>query len=116
MLTAAENKLLTEIEPGARMGALLRRFWQPLGAASEMEDRWTKRLRVFGEDLRGLQGPLGRLRTDRRSLPASPRIVRLRYPDRRRNPLPLSRLAVRRRRPLHRTAERTPRKQSSKIR
>src|SRR5471030_3178306 len=51
MLTAAENKLLTEIEPGTRMGALLRRFWQPLGAASEMEDRWTKRVRVLGEDL-----------------------------------------------------------------
>ncbi len=51
MLTAAENTLLTGIEPGARMGALLRRFWQPLGAASEMEDRWTKRVRVLGEDL-----------------------------------------------------------------
>jgi 5,5'-dehydrodivanillate O-demethylase len=51
MLTSAENKLLTEIEPGTRMGALLRRYWQPLGAVSEMHDRWTKRVRLFGENL-----------------------------------------------------------------
>jgi len=51
MLSAEENRLLTEIEPGTRMGALLRRYWQPLGATSEMDDRWTKRVRLFGEDL-----------------------------------------------------------------
>jgi 5,5'-dehydrodivanillate O-demethylase oxygenase subunit len=51
MLTSAENELLTEIEPGSRMGALLRRYWQPLGATSEMHDRWTKRVRLFGENL-----------------------------------------------------------------
>ena len=51
MLTADENRLLTEIGPGTRMGALLRCYWQPLGAASEMDDRWTMRVRLLGEDL-----------------------------------------------------------------
>lgn len=51
MLTAAENELLTRVGPGTRMGAFLRRYWQPVAAADEMRDRWTKRVRVFGEDL-----------------------------------------------------------------
>lgn len=51
MLTADENKLLTEIGPGTRMGALMRCYWQPLGAAADMDDCWTKRVRLLGEDL-----------------------------------------------------------------
>jgi 5,5'-dehydrodivanillate O-demethylase oxygenase subunit len=51
MLSADENRLLTEIGPGSRMGALLRRYWHPLGTVGEMSDRWTKRVRVFGENL-----------------------------------------------------------------
>jgi 5,5'-dehydrodivanillate O-demethylase len=51
MLTAQENDLLTQIGPGTRMGNLLRRYWQPLGAVAEMDDRWTKRIRLLGEDL-----------------------------------------------------------------
>lgn len=51
MLTAEENALLTQIGPGTRMGSLLRRYWQMVGAADEMRDRWTKRVRLFGEDL-----------------------------------------------------------------
>ena len=51
MLTPAENELLTRIEPGSRMGALLRRYWHPIAAASDMADRWTKRVRLFGENL-----------------------------------------------------------------
>ena len=51
MLTAEQNKLLTEIAPGTPMGKLMRRYWQPIGAASEMEKVWTRRLRLLGEDL-----------------------------------------------------------------
>jgi 5,5'-dehydrodivanillate O-demethylase len=51
MLTVEENELLTRIGPGTRMGNLMRRYWQPIGAAAEMDDRWTKRVRLLGEDL-----------------------------------------------------------------
>jgi 5,5'-dehydrodivanillate O-demethylase len=33
------------------MGDLLRRYWQPIAAASDLDDRWTKRVRVMSEDL-----------------------------------------------------------------
>jgi 5,5'-dehydrodivanillate O-demethylase len=51
MLTKEENELLTRVGRGTPMGDLLRRYWQPVCAAVEMEDCWTKRVRVFGEDL-----------------------------------------------------------------
>jgi 5,5'-dehydrodivanillate O-demethylase len=51
MLTAEENERLTRIGPGTPMGDLMRRYWQPIGAASEMTERWTKRVRLLGEDL-----------------------------------------------------------------
>ncbi|HZV64414.1 MAG TPA: Rieske 2Fe-2S domain-containing protein, partial [Telluria sp.] len=37
--------------PGTPMGELMRRYWQPIGAASDMERVWTRRLRLLGEDL-----------------------------------------------------------------
>jgi 5,5'-dehydrodivanillate O-demethylase len=51
MLTAEQNELLTRIEPGTRMGNLLRRYWHPIAPLADMEDRWTKRIRLLGEDL-----------------------------------------------------------------
>src|SRR5580658_3370702 len=51
MLTLEENERLTRVGPGTPMGALLRRYWQPIGAASEMRARWTKRVSLFGESL-----------------------------------------------------------------
>src|SRR5579875_3476711 len=51
MLTTEENELLTRVGPGTRMGALLRRYWHPVAASAEMHDRWTKRVRILGEDL-----------------------------------------------------------------
>ena len=51
MLTAEENELLTRVGPGTRMGNLLRRYWQPIAAVAEMSARWTKRVRLLGEDL-----------------------------------------------------------------
>ena len=51
MLTAEENERLTRVGPGTPMGALLRRYWQPIAAASEMRERWTKPVRLFGESL-----------------------------------------------------------------
>ena len=51
MVTAEENDLLTRIGPGTRMGALLRRYWHPIGTVGEMQTTWTKRVRILGEDL-----------------------------------------------------------------
>jgi 5,5'-dehydrodivanillate O-demethylase len=51
MLTEQENAELTRVGPGTRMGDLKRRYWHPIGAVSEMDERWTKRVRLLGEDL-----------------------------------------------------------------
>jgi 5,5'-dehydrodivanillate O-demethylase len=51
MLTAQENERLTRVGPGTPMGNLLRRYWQPVAGAEEMQSRWTKRVRLLGEDL-----------------------------------------------------------------
>jgi 5,5'-dehydrodivanillate O-demethylase len=62
METAEGNDLLTRIGPGTPMGALLRRYWQPVAAIVELETRWTKKVRLLGENLvlfRDRQGRLG---------------------------------------------------------
>jgi 5,5'-dehydrodivanillate O-demethylase len=51
MLTAEENELYTRVGPGTPMGDLLRRYWHVVAPLDEMQDRWTKRVRLFGEDL-----------------------------------------------------------------
>jgi len=51
MLTHDENDLLTQVGPGTPMGNLLRRYWHPIAALAEMDERWTKRVRILGEDL-----------------------------------------------------------------
>ena len=51
METAEQNELLTRIGRGTPMGSLLRRYWQPIAAKVELEKRWTKRVRLLGEDL-----------------------------------------------------------------
>lgn len=51
MLTAEQNELLTRIGPGTPAGDLMRRYWQPIAATSELADRWTMRVRLLGEDL-----------------------------------------------------------------
>jgi 5,5'-dehydrodivanillate O-demethylase oxygenase subunit len=51
MLTAELNNLLTQVGPGTPGGNLMRRYWQPIAAASELDDRWTMRIRLLGEDL-----------------------------------------------------------------
>ena len=51
MLTADQNRLLTEIGPGSRMGALMRRYWHPVAGRDELSDKATLRVRILGEDL-----------------------------------------------------------------
>jgi 5,5'-dehydrodivanillate O-demethylase len=63
METPDQNQLLTQVGRGTPMGALMRRYWQPIGAAVELEGRWTRKVRLLGEDL-----ILFRDRTGRRGL------------------------------------------------
>ena len=62
MLTADENELLNRVGPGTPTGALMRRYWHPVAAVDQMTARWTKRIRLLGEDLvlfRDRSGKLG---------------------------------------------------------
>jgi len=51
MLDKETNHLLTRVSPGTQMGELLRRYWWPVAATTELEERPTKPVRVLGEDL-----------------------------------------------------------------
>lgn len=51
MLSAEQNVAMTRVGPGTPMGNLMRRYWQPFAAASELDGKWTKRVRLLGEDL-----------------------------------------------------------------
>lgn len=67
MATQEQNERLTRIGPGTPMGDLLRRYWQPVGVALELEKDPVRRVRFLGEDLtlfRSQSGEYG-LITDR---------------------------------------------------
>jgi len=64
MLTKEDNDLLTRVRPGTPCGELLRRYWHPVGVASEFTEAKPKqRVRILGEDLvlfrlPGAHGPI----------------------------------------------------------
>ncbi|MCY4583133.1 MAG: aromatic ring-hydroxylating dioxygenase subunit alpha [Chloroflexi bacterium] len=51
MLAQEVNERLTQVGPGTPMGTLLRRYWFPVAATSELEEHPTKGVRLLGEDL-----------------------------------------------------------------
>ncbi len=51
MLSEEQNRALTEVGPGTRMGQLLRRYWMPIAALAELDDNPVKSVRLLGEDL-----------------------------------------------------------------
>jgi len=51
MLSVQENDALTRVGKGTPMGELMRRYWHPIAAAGELEERPTKQIRLLGEDL-----------------------------------------------------------------
>src|SRR6266446_10810236 len=51
VLSAEKNRLLTQVGPGTPMGELLRRYWMPIGGASELDKNPIKPIRLMGEDL-----------------------------------------------------------------
>jgi len=62
MLTVEQNELLTRIGPGTAAGNLMRRYWHPIAASSELEgNKWNMRVRLLGEDLVLFKDREGRL-------------------------------------------------------
>jgi 5,5'-dehydrodivanillate O-demethylase len=51
VLSADKNRILTQVGPGTPMGDYLRRYWMPIGGASELDADPIKAIRLFGEDL-----------------------------------------------------------------
>jgi 5,5'-dehydrodivanillate O-demethylase len=51
VLSEEQNRALTEVGAGTPMGELLRRYWMPIAAVAELDDRPTKPVRLLGEDL-----------------------------------------------------------------
>ena len=94
MLTAARNELLTRVGPGTPMGDLLRRYWRPVGGASELEKNPVKPIRLMGEDLvlyKDLGGPFGLVD---RHCPHRRADLSYGWVEEQRHPLQLSRLAL----------------------
>ena len=51
MLSVEQNDLLTQVGRDTPMGTLMRRYWMPVAAASELKENPTKAVRLMGEDL-----------------------------------------------------------------
>jgi 5,5'-dehydrodivanillate O-demethylase len=61
MLNAAEQDRLTRVGPGTPMGQLLRHYWFPILASSELPAGQAREVRLLGEDLAVFRGPDGDL-------------------------------------------------------
>jgi 5,5'-dehydrodivanillate O-demethylase len=62
MLSEERNRILTQTGSGTPMGELMRRYWQPVAAVSELAENPIKPVRLMGEDLtlfRDLAGHYG---------------------------------------------------------
>jgi 5,5'-dehydrodivanillate O-demethylase oxygenase subunit len=51
VLSTEENLVLTQVDAGTPMGDLLRRYWHPIAAVTELDERPIKRVRLLSEDL-----------------------------------------------------------------
>ena len=73
MLSAKDNASLTAVGRGTPMGELMRRYWQPIAAVAQLDERPTLPVRLLGEDLvlyrdtRGRYGLLDRHCAHRRA-------------------------------------------------
>ncbi|HTI88865.1 MAG TPA: Rieske 2Fe-2S domain-containing protein [Alphaproteobacteria bacterium] len=73
MLTAEQNKLLTETGPGTPGGKLMRMYWQPIAKSNELLENAPVPIRIMSEDLvlyrdeTGQVGLLGRFCSHRRT-------------------------------------------------
>ena len=102
MLDHAKNQLLTQVGTETPMGQLLRRYWMPIAAVSEFDNRLHQAGASDGRRPHALQRSQRRVRPDRPPLSAPPRRPLLRLRRAMRAALQLSRLAVRRNGPVRR--------------
>src|SRR5207302_685058 len=51
LLTKEQNDRLARVGPGTPCGELMRRYWHPVAAVSQMRDIYTMNVRLLGEDL-----------------------------------------------------------------
>ena len=51
MLTKDMNERLTRVGPGTPCGELLRCYWIPVAATSQLLDNPVRKIRILGEDL-----------------------------------------------------------------
>src|ERR1700734_1424381 len=51
MLSSEQNNVLTQVGAGTPMGDDLRRYWMPVGGASQFDRTPVKAIRLFGENL-----------------------------------------------------------------
>ncbi|MGV6875772.1 Rieske 2Fe-2S domain-containing protein [Pseudochelatococcus sp. B33] len=51
MLTKEQNEMLTRVGPGTPAGELMRRYWHPVAAIEDLEEKWTIPVRLLGQDL-----------------------------------------------------------------
>src|ERR1051325_11315394 len=62
MLSEEENEVLTRVGPGTPMGRLMRWYWHPIAAASQLDENPIRPIRLLGEDLvlyRDRRGKIG---------------------------------------------------------
>ena len=104
MLSTQENAELTQVGPGTPMGDLMRRYWHPIAATAELDERPTKAVRLMGEDLVLYRDKSGTLGLIERACPAPPRRSLLRHTGGARSALHVPRLDDGRDRPVHRAA------------
>ena len=51
MLTAEENAALTQVGPDAPMGRLMRWYWHPIAASSQLDENPVRPVKLLGESL-----------------------------------------------------------------
>ncbi|MBM4261423.1 MAG: Rieske 2Fe-2S domain-containing protein [Deltaproteobacteria bacterium] len=61
MISKEENQRLTQIKAGTPVGDLLRRYWYPIAAVSELARHPTKFVKLLGEELVLFKEPNGKL-------------------------------------------------------
>ncbi len=97
MLSAEDNRFLTQSDAGTGMGELIRRFWVPAILSEEVPkpDGEPKKITLLGEELLAFRDTEGPCRRHRSILPA-PRHEPLAWAQRgMRHPVCLSRLEIR---------------------
>ncbi|MDA0797542.1 MAG: aromatic ring-hydroxylating dioxygenase subunit alpha [Chloroflexi bacterium] len=51
MLSVKDNEAIARVGKGTPVGELMRRYWHPISATAELDERPTKKVRLLGEDL-----------------------------------------------------------------